>query len=104
MILQFLNNWQSVLYISLGAVLGANLRVLIINNSPNLISKYWVTSLVNIISSFLLGYFLAWYPRFQYINDYQQYYLCFSVGFVGALSTFSTFIIEAFQLLINQKY
>ena len=52
--------------------------------------------LVNVIGSFLLGYFIG-------LGMKDQMYAFLGSGFCGAFTTFSTFQLETFQLFKNDR-
>jgi fluoride exporter len=82
---------QKVLIISLGAIVGANLRYFV--------SQYvaqWVPSsfpygtlVINISASFLLGLFMVWTSE-RMVAD-PRWRLLIAVGFCGGYSTFSSY-------------
>jgi fluoride exporter len=78
-----------LLYIAIGGFVGAILRYEI-SKKLNLDLPYG-TFLVNMIGSFLLGYFF-----YQGMTDTMYAFL--GSGFCGAFTTFSTFKLESFQL------
>ncbi len=95
---------QRFLLISLGAMLGANLR-------------YWVgdwaaqrwgaafpygTLLINLTGSFLLGLFLS-LATGRFLVD-PRLRVLFAVGFLGAYTTFSTFTYESVNLLLKGQW
>jgi CrcB protein len=87
---------QSSLWISIGAVLGANARYwlglwLVQQISPRFPLP---TFLINVIGSFLLG-LLAGYTQ---TRPHPQLTLLFGVGFCGSFTTFSTFSVEILNL------
>jgi fluoride exporter len=83
-----------IFYIAVGGFLGAVLRFVI---SKNLNRKYaYGTFLVNIIGSFLLGYFF-------YNGISTTSYAFIGTGFCGAFTTFSTFIVESVQYYKSKK-
>lgn len=58
---------------------------------------------VNIIGSFLLGFLIAILP--QETSLYQNpTYKIFGIGMLGAFTTFSTFSVEAVQLMLDKQY
>jgi len=56
------------------------------------------TSIVNFLSSFLLGILVA----LNFINN--KILVLFYSGFLGCFSTFSSFIYQLFELFINRKF
>ena len=61
---------------------------------------YLGTICVNSLSTFLLAIIISLYNKFLFNSGY---ILFFSVGFIGSLSTFSTFILDIFKRLQNRK-
>lgn len=91
---------QTVLWISLGAVLGANVR-------------YWfgiwagqrwgtqfpyATLFINITGSLILGFFITLVTE-RFLID-PRWRLFFAVGFLGSYTTFSTYTYESISLLL----
>jgi fluoride exporter len=87
------------LWISLGAILGANLRYLIASAvSKTSVSLFpYSTLLINISGSFLLGAFMVWSTERAIVNP--RYRLLFAIGFCGSYTTFSSYAFETFALL-----
>jgi fluoride exporter len=79
-----------LLYIGMGGLVGAILRYAI-SNKINLSLPYG-TFFVNIIGSFVLGYLF-------YQGMSENMYAFLGIGFCGAFTTYSTFKLEAFQLI-----
>mgnify|MGYP006077928255 FL=1 len=90
-----------LLTVGLGGALGAILRYMsglwITNLIPN--RPYLATLLVNVFGSLLIGLF---YLASEYLQIKDELRLLLVVGFLGSLTTFSTFSYE-FVLMINQK-
>lgn len=57
----------------------------------------WATYTINMIASFLIGFFFA-----EHLSE--NTYKIAAVGFCGGLSTFSTFNFELFAMLDRHKY
>lgn len=91
---------QTVLLISLGAVLGANLR-------------YWfgvwagqrwgtqfpyATLLINLSGSLILGFFVTVITQ-RFLID-PRWRVFFAIGFLGSYTTFSTYTYESINLLM----
>lgn len=57
------------------------------------------TLFVNVVGSFLLGLFATWI--FQKTTIEEELRLAIQIGFLGALTTFSTFSLESLNLLYN---
>ena len=88
--------------ISIGSILGANLRYLILTRLGSIkINNRRRLLLINSIASIILGISIS-------LNNnnilYREFIILFLIGFTGSLSTFSTFIYDLFQLSIKRKY
>ena len=94
-----------ILFISLGAILGANTRFKIFNKLENLnLSKDFFILIINTFASFSLGLFLALVEKFSSFIYSYQLALFFSIGFLGSLSTFSSFVYDLFDLCLQLKF
>ncbi len=94
-----------ILFISLGAILGANTRFKIFNELNKLnLSKDIYALLINTFASFSLGFFLSIIEKFSSFIYSYELVLFFSIGFLGSLSTFSTFVYDLFDLCLQLKY
>tara|TARA_B100001250_G_C19423388_1_gene624257 strand:+ start:196 stop:576 length:381 start_codon:yes stop_codon:yes gene_type:complete len=100
-----MDNWHSIFWISFGVSLGANLRVIILENfNFRSIKRHWVTCIINVISSFLLGFLLSLTNEIQSMRFSEEIFSFFSLGFLGGLSSFSTFIFELFSFLKSKQF
>ncbi|MBM3207696.1 MAG: fluoride efflux transporter CrcB [Chlamydiae bacterium] len=93
----------SLLYISIGASLGAILRYflgLFLNGIFPSIPLGTLAS--NILGGFLMGVFLGIAKMYPLIPE--AFRLAVATGFLGGLTTFSTFSAELFTLLSFQQY
>tara|TARA_Y100001968_G_C19240288_1_gene659067 strand:- start:322 stop:711 length:390 start_codon:yes stop_codon:yes gene_type:complete len=94
---------QSFLLVSIGAIIGSNLRYKIYKKLTRLkIKKDVIILFINILASFLLGLFYSILIKNNFNYSYQLG-LFFSIGFLGSLSTFSTFIYDLFELSYQLK-
>ncbi|MCS6923885.1 MAG: fluoride efflux transporter CrcB [Fimbriimonadales bacterium] len=90
--------WRTILLIGLGGFIGANLR-------------YWIggwiaqkagvlfpieTMLINVAGSFLLGLFMTLSLHYTWSPEWRQ---AVAVGFLGSLTTYSTYEYESLRLL-----
>ena len=83
---------SDALLVSVGAVPGAWLRLILVNRwSPIVPKKHWGTFAVNVIACFGLGLVVALH---QSGGAKTGLALLIGVGFFGSLSTFSTFAVE----------
>lgn len=94
---------QSLLLVSLGAVLGAALRWGIgLWLNPLLSAFAFGTLIANLAGCFIIGILIAafWqYPQFS-----PEWRLFLVTGFLGSLTTFSSFSAEVIDLFFHEKW
>lgn len=95
---------QTVLLISVGAILGANLRYFVAQYVSKLIpsSFPYGTLIINITASFILGFFLIWTSE-RVLAD-PRWRLFVAVGFCATYSTYSSYAFETFALVENGQF
>ena len=104
-ILIIFDKLKDILWVSFGAVLGANFRFIVYEKfSKNKLIKDFRILIVNTLACFLLGFFMSLIPRINPLNFSYPFVLFFLVGFLGSLSTFSTFIYELFEMSLDLKF
>jgi len=92
-------DFSSISIILLGSTFGLILRIFIQNNFKERIGfDIQNTSIVNFLSSFLLGILVA----LNFINN--ELLVLFYSGFLGCFSTFSSFIYQLFDLFMKRKF
>ena len=92
-------DFSSISIILLGSTFGLILRILIQNNfKKNIGFDIQNTSIVNFLSSFLLGILVA----LNFTNN--KILVLFYSGFLGCFSTFSSFIYQLFILFKKRKF
>jgi len=95
---------KDIILVSFGAVLGANIRFIIYKELQRLnISKSFCIFMINTFSSFLLGLFLSIVPRITIYRFSHELVLFLSIGLIGSLSTFSTFVYDLFDFCLQKK-
>ena len=90
---------NSITYLLIGSTFGLFVRIFIKDNFK--FQKDFViknTSLINYLASLILGIFVA------VASVDRNLFLFFYVGFLGSLSTFSSFIYQLYVLLITRKF
>lgn len=89
---------QTFLLISLGALVGANLRYLVGQFSARVLSSTLPigTLVINISGSLILGFFLVWTSE-RVLAD-PRWRLLIAVGFCGGYTTYSSYAYETFAL------
>jgi CrcB protein len=88
---------QTVLLISLGAVIGANLRYFVAQRVAALAPGFpYGTLIINISASFILGFFIIWTSE-RVLAD-PRWRLFIAVGFCATYSTYSSYAFETFDL------
>lgn len=84
---------ENLVYLSIGAVLGAMARFACTHLSSQLSHHHgfpYGTLLVNVLGSFIVGYVLTWTAD----HDHDHWRLFAATGFCGAFTTFSAFAYE----------
>ena len=85
---------ENILYVSLGAIVGAIARFLITHCSTEFAQGHafpYGTLIVNVAGCFLVGYILTWTAD----HDHDRWRLLMATGFCGAFTTFSAFAYES---------
>ena len=96
---------SEIIFVSLGAILGANTRFQIHNKLEKLNLRKDISILtINTIASFSLGLFLAIIEQFSSFIYSYQIVLFFAIGFLGSLSTFSSFVYDLFDFCLQLKF
>jgi len=82
------------LAISLGAVVGANLRYWMSRYAVRLLGPVFPygTLSINVLGSFVLGFFLVWATERTIVDP--RWRLLIAVGFCGGFTTFSSYAYE----------
>ena len=94
-----------IFFVSIGAIIGANIRFRIHNKLRNLnLRKDFLILVINTLASFCLGLFLSLLEQFRAFTYYYQLVLFFSIGFLGSLSTFSSFVYDLFDLCLQLEF
>ena len=100
-----LDELKDFILIGFGAVFGANTRFIIYQKLDKInLNKHSIILLINTFSSFFLGLFIAITSQLSSLSYYYKLGLFFSIGLLGSLSTFSTFIADLYDLLIQFKF
>jgi len=96
-------SWQTLLAVGSGGFLGAILRFYTAFHIAKLYpySIPLATLSVNIIGSFLIGILAALFITFTPSNELRAFLI---TGFLGALTTYSTFALETYFLLNSSIY
>ena len=95
---------EKFLFISAGAILGANTRYWLADWA----SQKWGanfpfgTMLINLSGSLLLGFFMTLATE-RFLID-PRWRLLVAVGFLGAYTTFSTFTYESYNLIFKGQW
>lgn len=85
-------------YIGVGGFLGAIARFALgqLIGTINQTAFPWGTLTINLLGSFVLGFFLT--VALEQLSTSAELRLGIATGFLGAFTTFSTFMMEAFSL------
>ena len=94
---------KDALWITIGAVVGANLRFAVSRwAAGHWPSLPWGTFIVNVTGSFVVGFFLVWTSE-RVLAD-PRWRMLVAIGFCGAYTTFSSFSYETFNLWQQGHY
>jgi len=89
--------------VATGGALGAILRYLLTNISKSLfVSSIYGTISVNIVGSFLIGYFITSEIGNKLSENFITFFLI--IGLLGSFTTFSAFSYEVVDLINSKKY
>ena len=86
--------WRAYVWISLGALLGGNLRYLV----SKIVARYtdvafpMGTLLINVTGSLILGFFVVWTTERVLANPLWRWLI--AIGFCGSYTTFSGYAYE----------
>jgi CrcB protein len=85
---------RAYLWVSLGALLGANLRYFVSRLAAKLMSPDFPygTLIINITGSFILGLFLIWTTERVFADPKWRWLV--AIGFCGSYTTFSSYAFE----------
>ena len=93
----------NLILVATGGALGAVLRYLLTNISKTLfVSSIYGTISVNIIGSFLIGYFITSNIGNNLSDNFIKFF--FIIGLLGSFTTFSAFSYEVVDLINSKKY
>ncbi len=96
---------KDILLVSFGAILGANTRFIIYKKFERINLSMDICILtINILATFFLGLLLSILTGIESYNFSYKLALFFITGFIGSLSTFSTFIYDLFDLFLQNKF
>jgi CrcB protein len=95
---------QDIIWITLGAIVGANLRYGVSRWAMKYVSASlpYGTFIINVTGSFVLGFFLVWTSE-RVLAD-PRWRALIAVGFCGAYTTFSSYTFETFSLFEQGHY
>ncbi len=95
---------MNTLFVALGGAIGATFRYTVIRFFVylNLITFPYGTLIVNIIGSFLIGFFAFWLVNRYLHNETLRLFLI--VGILGGFTTFSSFSLDTLHLFLEHRY
>ena len=96
-------SWQTILAIGFGGFLGAIVRAYAVHFTNKHIPLEFPLGilLVNLIGSFIIGVLFAYFSHYTVSMNLKAF---LTTGFLGALTTYSTFAIETYLLFGTSIY
>ena len=92
----------NIILVATGGATGAVMRFILTNLSKNLFtSSIYGTFSVNILGSFLIGYFITSSYAKNVSEDFVKFFLI--IGLLGSFTTFSAFSYEIISLILSKK-
>ncbi len=94
---------QNIIFISIGGVVGALSRYFVshISSSHTILGIKSSTIYVNIIGSFIIGFF---WGLSEQINIEEKYKHLITTGFLGCFTTFSAFSLENLNYMLSGEF
>ena len=93
----------NLILVATGGAFGAVLRYLLTNISKSIfVSSIYGTISVNILGSFLIGYFITSNFGNNLSENFIKFFLI--IGLLGSFTTFSAFSYEVVELINSKKY
>jgi fluoride exporter len=96
-------SWQTILAIGLGGFLGAIARAYAVHFTNKHVPLEFPLGilLVNLVGSFIIGLLFAYFSHYTVSINLKAF---LTTGFLGALTTYSTFAIESYLLFGTSLY
>ena len=92
----------NIILVATGGATGAVLRFILTNLSKSLFAtSIYGTLTVNILGSFLIGYFITSNIFKNFSEDFIKFFLI--IGLLGSFTTFSAFSYESLGLIMEKK-
>lgn len=97
-------NLNTLIAVASGGAIGATARLY----ANEVINKYfdsnfpYGTMTVNLVGSLIIGLLMGYFSHHAHISPYLKTFLI--TGFLGALTTYSTFAMESFFMLDSGRY
>lgn len=94
----------AIILVAIGGSIGSVLRYLIAKWAAEKIdfTLPYGTFIVNIVGCFIIGFFMTIVTERAVVSPYWRLFV--TVGFVGGLTTFSSFSYESIQLLLQSNF
>ncbi len=94
---------NSILAVAIGGAIGASIRFGINQLAVQVLQLplFWATLTVNVVGCFLMGMVFDYFNQQSAINETMRLFL--TVGFLGALTTWSTFSMETVLMIQNDQ-
>ena len=94
---------KSLILVFFGGGIGSSIRYIVTKySSKNLITFPIGTSVSNLVGCFIIGLLIAYYERSDIPK--KDTFIFISIGFCGGLTTFSTFMLDVFNMIKYENF
>ncbi len=97
--------FEKLILVCIGGALGSVVRLYLFQELETFLPiRYWRTCVINTAASFGLGFLVSIHQQMLLLTEDSSIFMLIGVGFLGSMSTFSSFILEIFEYLLKSSW